>query len=209
MCLCCCTTCQQVLLAPVCVCCCSVACLPAYLPLQACLNLPAYLHLPARCAGCLPPTLPGFLLLMLCPCCACRAAGHTAPINALAMDPWARFVVTASSDGTARVWDLSSARPVHTLKAGSGEQGAVLSVALSPCTRFAILGCANGTARMYDVISGQCMGVMAGHTGWVHLVRFLPDGKRAVTASHDGTARCAAAGLVGAASRSCCMLRLM
>ncbi|KAI3425286.1 hypothetical protein D9Q98_009053 [Chlorella vulgaris] len=116
-------------------------------------------------------------------------AGHTAPINALAMDPWARFVVTASSDGTARVWDLSSARPVHTLKAGSGEQGAVLSVALSPCTRFAILGCANGTARMYDVISGQCMGVMAGHTGWVHLVRFLPDGKRAVTASHDGTAR--------------------
>jgi dynein assembly factor with WDR repeat domains 1 len=51
-------------------------------------------------------------------------AGHGAAVNALAMDPWARFVVTASSDGTARVWDLSSARSVHTLKTGTAEQGA-------------------------------------------------------------------------------------
>lgn len=117
-------------------------------------------------------------------------AGHTAAINALAMDPWARFVVTASTDGTARVWDLSSARSVHTLKTSSTpDQGGVLAVALSPCTRFAIVGCANNKAQMFDVISGQCMGVMAGHTNWVNLVRFLPDGKKAVTASHDGTAR--------------------
>lgn len=34
------------------------------------------------------------------------------------------------------------------------------------------------------------MGIMAAHTGWVSLVRFLPDGKKAITASHDGTARC-------------------
>lgn len=40
------------------------------------------------------------------------------------MDPWARFVVTASSDGTARVWDLSSARTVHVLLTGvTQEQG--------------------------------------------------------------------------------------
>lgn len=68
----------------------------------------------------LPPQLdrPPFALLPPC-------AGHTACINALATDPWARFVVTASSDGTARVWDLSSARTVHTLKTGSAEQGAL------------------------------------------------------------------------------------
>jgi WD40 repeat protein len=111
-------------------------------------------------------------------------------VNALAMDPWARFVVTASSDGTARVWDLSSARTVHTLKAGCREQGGVLAVALSPCTRFAILGCADGAARMYDVISGQCMGVMGGAAGWVTAARFLPDGKSALTAGHDGVVRC-------------------
>lgn len=33
------------------------------------------------------------------------------------------------------------------------------------------------------------MGVMAAHTSWVSIVRFLPDGKKAITASHDGTAR--------------------
>ncbi|KAL4430377.1 hypothetical protein ABPG77_002183 [Micractinium sp. CCAP 211/92] len=42
---------------------------------------------------------------------------------------------------------------------------------------------------MYDIISGRCMGVMAAHTGWVTAVRFLPDGKKAITASHDGTTR--------------------
>ena len=48
----------------------------------------------------------------------------TAGITALAMDPWARFVVTASTDGTARVWDLSSARPIHVLRTGcTPEQG--------------------------------------------------------------------------------------
>jgi len=51
-------------------------------------------------------------------------AGHTGAITALAMDPWARFVVTGSTDGTARVWDLSSARSIHTLKTGCRpEQG--------------------------------------------------------------------------------------
>lgn len=54
-------------------------------------------------------------------------AGHTASVNALAMDPWARFIVTASSDGTARVWDLSSARSIHVLRTGcSEEQGETL-----------------------------------------------------------------------------------
>lgn len=38
-------------------------------------------------------------------------------------------------------------------------------------------------------LAGQCMGVMAAHTSWVSIVRFLPDGKKAITASHDGTAR--------------------
>ena len=64
---------------------------------------------------------------------------------------------------------------------------------LSPCTRFVILGCANATARMFDVISGQCVGVMAGHASWVVAARFTPDGRKAITASHDGTARCGGA----------------
>ena len=40
-----------------------------------------------------------------------------------------------------------------------------------------------------NTLAGQCMGVMAAHTSWVSIVRFLPDGKKAITASHDGTAR--------------------
>lgn len=52
------------------------------------------------------------------------AAGHTGKITGLAIDPWGRFVLTSSADGTAKVWDLSSARAIHTfVSAATPEQG--------------------------------------------------------------------------------------
>lgn len=51
-------------------------------------------------------------------------AGHTGKISGLAIDPWGRFVLTSSTDGTAKVWDLSSSRAIHTFVSGSTpEQG--------------------------------------------------------------------------------------
>lgn len=62
-------------------------------------------------------------------------------------------------------------------------------MALSPCTRFALVGGAGHVAHMFDVVTGKVMGVLAGHTNWVVAVHFSRSGRKAVTASHDGTAR--------------------
>lgn len=58
---------------------------------------------------------------------------HTAPITAMAMDESRSFLVTASLDKTAMVWELPSGKPVQRLRPwiGEGSWGAILSVAVS------------------------------------------------------------------------------
>lgn len=43
--------------------------------------------------------------------------------------------------------------------------------------------------RIWDRLSGNLMTCLRGHTGWVRMAAFTPDGHRIVTASADGTAR--------------------
>jgi WD40 repeat protein len=112
-------------------------------------------------------------------------AGHEGPINALALDPFGRFIVTGGSDGTVRVWDLASARVLHVLNAPQG----ATTLALSPCTRYLLVGCVDFSVRVFDILSGQSMGTLLGHTRWISAVAFTQDGKRAVTAAHDGALR--------------------
>jgi len=57
----------------------------------------------------------------------CRAVlqGHTAAVNAVAVDVQGRFAVTASGDATGRVWDLHSGQCAHVLRGhGAGAAGA-------------------------------------------------------------------------------------
>jgi WD40 repeat protein len=63
-------------------------------------------------------------------------------------------------------------------------------VALTPDARRAVTAGEDFTARVWDVLTGRCMAVLTGHSGWVVDAVVTQDGKRAVTASHDGTARC-------------------
>lgn len=42
---------------------------------------------------------------------------------------------------------------------------------------------------MWDLESGSTIRTLEGHTNWVSAVALTPDGRRAVSASHDGTLR--------------------
>ena len=81
---------------------------------------------------------------------------------------------------------MLSHRPSPTLATSAG---GALCVALSACTRFVLVGGAGNIAQMFDVITGQQVGALAGHTNCLVAVRFSRSGRKAVTASHDGTAR--------------------
>ena len=107
------------------------------------------------------------------------------------MDSLGRFLVTASADRTARIYDLRSMLCVHTMHGHGGGimTGVIHAVALTPDSRRALTASDDLTLRLWDLSSGTCDAVLTGHSGWVVDVKVTADGHCAVSASHDGTAR--------------------
>ncbi len=93
-------------------------------------------------------------------------------------------IVTASADGTAKVWDING-QLLQTLK---GHQGSVRYAAFSPDGKRIVTASADGTAKVWD-INGQLLQTLKGHQSSVGNAAFSPDGKRIVTASRDKTAK--------------------
>ena len=59
---------------------------------------------------------------------------HTAPIRRIDVDAQERYLVTASFDKTARVWDLKSGKLLEVLRPpiGPGDEGKLYAVAIAP-----------------------------------------------------------------------------
>ena len=109
--------------------------------------------------------------------------GHTDVIQDLAFGPDGK-VVTASCDGTAKIWDLESRRELATLR---GHTGPVLGVAVSPDGALVATGSLDGTAKLWDPATGREMLTLFGHDLVVNTVTFSPDGRFLATGSGDGT----------------------
>jgi hypothetical protein len=95
-------------------------------------------------------------------------------------------VVTASDDGTARVWDAATGNPLGLpLK----HEQPVRTAAFSPDGERVVTASDDGTARVWDAATGNPLGLPLKHEQPVRTAAFSPDGARVVTASDDGTAR--------------------
>ncbi len=111
---------------------------------------------------------------------------HDGPVRRAHFSRDGRYVVTASDDHTARVWDVRTGEPVgRPLRHGD----AVLDAAFSPDGRFVATAGKDGTARVWAVGSGQPAAGPLKHRGAVVNVSFGPGGARVLTASEDYTAR--------------------
>ena len=111
--------------------------------------------------------------------------GHTDRVRSVAYSPDGRRLITASHDGTARVWDASTGRQIFVLK---GHGGPVLSAAFSPDGRRVATGSYDRTARIWDAATGRQL-LLLPHPDRVRSVAFSPGADRLVTASYDHTAR--------------------
>jgi len=103
---------------------------------------------------------------------------------------WARFshdgrrVVTASEDGTARVWDARTGQPTGEPLA---HRAAVKGAEFSPDGLVIATASLDGTARLWDATTGRPVAEPFVHGGEVMNVRFNRDGRRLLTvASVDG-----------------------
>jgi WD40 repeat protein len=134
--------------------------------------------------------------------------GHTAAVVDLAVlpagSPGGLRVVSASEDGTARLWTIAahSDGPASSAKtnqppAGSpplvlaGHKGAVRGLSLTPDGRTIVSGGDDGTVRLWGAKDGKPIGgaLEIGHAGAILAVAISPDGNTILTGSADKTAR--------------------
>jgi WD40 repeat protein len=112
--------------------------------------------------------------------------GHLGAVRDVAMAADGSTVISASDDGTLRVWDLGTGR---TLKVLSGHRGPVRAVAVTRDGRRAVSASEDRTLLVWDLSTGAIVRTLNGHLFWVADVALTPDGRRAVSVSGDGTAK--------------------
>jgi WD40 repeat protein len=116
--------------------------------------------------------------------------GHQGPVNGALFSRDSSAVITASDDGTARIWD-ARIDPLGPMPPGVpaevGNHGApVNAVAFSPDGRQILSAGDDGTARLRG--PGARIMILK-HAGPVTSGSFSRDGKLVITASEDGSAR--------------------
>ena len=108
---------------------------------------------------------------------------HSDRVHFVAFSPDGRTAVTASPDGTARLWDAVTGEPRG---APLRHEGGVMQAAFSPDGRLVITASLDRTARLWEVDGGRPRGAPLRHRGPVRSVAFSPDGRTVLTGSNDG-----------------------
>jgi WD40 repeat protein len=116
-------------------------------------------------------------------------------------EPEGRWVVTASQDGTARMFDATTGRPRRWKRADEAETDAifrhiceaarceVVSAHFSPDGKYVATAAWDNTARIWSAENGEPLSDPLSHDEYVVVAAFDPSGRRLLTASYDGTAR--------------------
>jgi WD40 repeat protein len=113
---------------------------------------------------------------------------HESEVRSAVFSPDGSRVVTASNDGTARIWNTISGNEITVLR---GHKDSVLSAAFSPDGSRIVTAAWDSTARIWDAQDGKALAILYHKPEYkVASARFSPDGSRIVTASNfTGTVR--------------------
>lgn len=107
-------------------------------------------------------------------------------VGSVAFSPDGKMLVTACSDGHARLWDSQSGRP---LESPPTHTDYVVAVAFSPDSQSLVMGSYDQTATIWDLRSRRVRHTMVGHRGGVTCVAYAPSGHIVATAGIDQTIR--------------------
>jgi WD40 repeat protein/predicted Ser/Thr protein kinase len=114
---------------------------------------------------------------------------HNAPIWALASSPDGTRLASTSDDGTARLWDPATGRPIGEALHHPGEDK-VLNAAFSPDGERVLTASAGGTVCQWDAGTGVAVEPpYERHTGEVWTAVYSPDGQWIASGGTDRTVR--------------------
>src|SRR5271165_201513 len=115
-----------------------------------------------------------------------EAGSHTARIGRIDVDAAEQFLVSASFDKTARVWDLHTEKLLQILRPpiGEGEEGMLYAVAISPDGKTVAVGGFTGANRsdnypiyIFDRASGAIRRVISGLPQVTNHLEYSKDGR--------------------------------
>ena len=107
-------------------------------------------------------------------------------VTALRFGPAARTLAVGGTDGSVRLWRVSTGEGRGLLR---GHVGHITDIAFSPRATLLATASSDGTARVWRVGSGEGVSVLPGHENPVNDVAFSANGSFVVTSGRDGTAR--------------------
>lgn len=110
--------------------------------------------------------------------------GHSGYIRSAVFSPDGKYILTASNDKTAKLWDLKG----NEMISFRGHTDMVISALFSPDGNYVLSISKDKTARIWNR-SGQEVARLNGHTASVYAADFSPNGKYILTGSWDNTAR--------------------
>lgn len=120
---------------------------------------------------------------------------HDGPVTSVAFSFDGQTILTTSSDGTARIWDVATGQEQQRLMDPAEE---ISSAAFSPDGKQIVTGDRNGSIRLWDTATGQVVRQLGSHacnisfgTGGcaVGSVAFSPDGKFSLSSSVEKNVR--------------------
>jgi WD40 repeat protein len=109
-------------------------------------------------------------------------AGHSREINAVAIVPGGKRVISGSSDFMLKIWDIEYGHEIQTLK---GHSGSISGVAVTPDGQHAISSSHDGTLKIWCLENGTLVRTLQGHHGKVTSLILAPDGRRVVSLGDD------------------------
>ncbi len=90
-------------------------------------------------------------------------------------------MITASHDGTIKVWDLATGDLLDTW---TGHKGSIKSIAMSPNGQVLASASIDGI-RLWNVETGRFLRHLQDHSDWVNVVAFSPDGQYLASGGFD------------------------
>ncbi len=128
---------------------------------------------------CLTPSLtpPGSPLIR-------TLSGHSSRVNAIAVTPDSKTVISGSWDKTIKIWDLETETEKFTLP---GHSNSVNAIAVRPDGKTVISGSDDNTIKIWDLGTGTEKFTLRGHSDSVRAIALTPDGKTVISGSWDKT----------------------